>query len=289
MALFSQRKGIVPLNKIVQKESIDEDLRNKLWSALTIAIWDKWKPIDRYRSKTQETKDIELLTSRLWIHYFKQAIDMKPEFKKGYQNSCYEFLRDYFYNCKWNEIYDFLEFIIKNIPEDWVEPFKNIVNHFLETENSAYRFVDNEIVEITDRYEAEEIESAIEKTNSIVMEHLQRALNLLSDRKNPDYRNSIKESISAVEAISKLITKNKNSTLGDCIKIIKQTHSLHPAFEQALLKLYGYTNDSNGIRHSLTEEDQELSYADAKFMIVSCSAFVNYLWLKAAELKIKLK
>jgi hypothetical protein len=31
------------------------------------------------------------------------------------------------------------------------------------------------------------------------------------------------------------------------------------------------------------------SYADAKFMLVGCAAFVNYLWTKAAELGPKIK
>jgi hypothetical protein len=33
MALFSQRAGIRPLNKLIQRESIDDDLRNALWTA----------------------------------------------------------------------------------------------------------------------------------------------------------------------------------------------------------------------------------------------------------------
>lgn len=36
--------------------------------------------------------------------------------------------------------------------------------------------------------------------------HLTKALSLLSDRNKPDYRNSIKESISAVEATCKSLT-----------------------------------------------------------------------------------
>ena len=33
MALFSQRAGIRPLNKVIQRESIDDELRNALWTA----------------------------------------------------------------------------------------------------------------------------------------------------------------------------------------------------------------------------------------------------------------
>jgi hypothetical protein len=56
---------------------------------------------------------------------------------------------------------------------------------------------------------------------------------------------------------------------------------LHPAFREALSKMYGYTSDADGIRHSLMEESR-LDGDDARFMLVTCSAFVNYLKAKAA-------
>ena len=42
----------------------------------------------------------------------------------------------------------------------------------------------------------------------------------MTDRKTPNYRNSIKESISAVEALCKIITENEKATLGKALKII---------------------------------------------------------------------
>ena len=51
---------------------------------------------------------------------------------------------------------------------------------------------------------------------------------------------------------------------------------LLPAMENAFSSLYGYTSDENGIRHGgidFTNAPAE----DAKFMLVSCAAFVNYL------------
>jgi hypothetical protein len=51
--------------------------------------------------------------------------------------------------------------------------------------------------------------------------------------------------------------------------------------------MYGYTSDAQGIRHALMDEPN-LSFEDAKFMLVSCSAFVNYLIAKAAKAGISL-
>jgi len=46
------------------------------------------------------------------------------------------------------------------------------------------------------------------------------------------------------------------------------------------MALYGYTSDSGGIRHALSDEDVTPTFEDAKFMLVSCSAFINYLKAK---------
>ena len=134
-----------------------------------------------------------------------------------------------------------------------------------------------------DETEINSIESAIDKGTKSVRFHLQRALELLSDKKLPDYRNSIKESISAVESACQTLSGNSKATLGDGLKLLKSKTPLHPAFETALIKLYGYTSDDGGIRHALAESTKPPSFADAKFMLVACSAFTNYLWTKAAE------
>jgi hypothetical protein len=122
-----------------------------------------------------------------------------------------------------------------------------------------------------------------------VATHLKRALELLSDRKSPDYRNSTKESISAVEAICGLITGNPKAELGQALKEIERGNKvkLHGALSGAFSKLYGYTSDAGGIRHALLDEPN-LYFEDAKFMLVSCSAFINYLVAKSSKAGIEL-
>lgn len=103
------------------------------------------------------------------------------------------------------------------------------------------------------------------------------ALNLLSDRKNPDYRNSVKESISAVESICKIIINNDSTTLGQALKEIEKRHKIPGSLKNAFSALYGYTSDEGGIRHALLEGDSNVDLEEARFMLVACSAFINYL------------
>jgi hypothetical protein len=61
---------------------------------------------------------------------------------------------------------------------------------------------------------------------------------------------------------------------------MKISDTLKVAFD----KLYAYTNDKNGIRHA-TMSDEIVSIDEAKFMLVSCCAFVTYLISKQSQLK----
>jgi hypothetical protein len=79
----------------------------------------------------------------------------------------------------------------------------------LESELSGWRFVGDQITKITSKAEIEEIEAALSSPFTPVNTHVDNALKKMSDKKSPDYRNSIKESISAVEALCRIITEEK--------------------------------------------------------------------------------
>lgn len=280
MELFSQRMGIKPVKSAIQVDSMDDDLRISLWNALIKYYWDK---SELNYKEYKKDKLVELL----WTDYFKLPLD-DIKYKNWYD--IFELIRNYFFKCQWNEVYDFIEFIANNYPNKQNNSkFMEFCNSILERELSAYRFVEGKITPITSELEISEIEKALDTSDSLktVKTHLKRALELLSDRESPDYRNSIKESISAVEAICKLITNNEKATLGQTLDQIGNKVDLHPALKKAFDSLYGYTNDAEGIRHALLEESH-LSFEDAKFMLVSCSAFINYLINKASKAGIEI-
>jgi hypothetical protein len=283
MKSFSQRKGLKPVKSVMQVESMDDELRNGLWNALSLHYWDLIKPLD-YGYLLSGYPNMNILFRLLWIYYFKKTLDSLD----NYWPKTYEKLRQYFFSCQWNEVYDFIEFVAKSYPNEPANrKFKDYCNSILELELSAYRFVGPEMTRITSEEEIAEIEKALKAPLRPVTDHLKRALDLFADRKSPDYRNSIKESISAVEAICQLISGDAKAPLGQTLKVIKDKVGLHPALEKAFSCLYGYTSDAEGIRHALLEEPT-LNFEDAKFMLVSCSAFINYLITKSSKAGIKL-
>jgi hypothetical protein len=273
MSTFSQRYGYTSIERAFQRERVDKTLRISLWNALKLSMWDSWKPWDV--GYTAESERIHRITRRLWLHYFKRDMDALPAFKDdGYgKRSAYGLFKDYFNNCAWYEVYDFIEFLIRDKETFLDNTVIKWLNSVLEKENAAYRIVGSKVVEITDTNEMKTIENALKHPDAPVRNHIQSALEKMSDREKPDYRNSIKESISAVEAMCRLVTGMKSATLADALKKIP---NLHPALQKAFVMLYGFTSDASGVRHSLLEESQ-LTYPDAKFMLAACSSFVSYL------------
>jgi hypothetical protein len=156
------------------------------------------------------------------------------------------------------------------------------LNTILTEENSAYRLVGGQFVEITNDSEIQEVDAAARIGLDGVSTHIEAAVKFLSDRKNPNYRNSVKESISAVESLFMVLTKNKSATLSDGLKEIRTNIDVHPSLLLGFEKIYAYTSDQGGIRHAIFDSDKT-SFSDAKFMLVSCSAFINYVIGKWSE------
>lgn len=283
MKKFSERIVKVEGRTIVQKDGIDDSLKNYLWNGLLFSVLSKIQTKDTWRFID---KNSTTYCQRVWIHFFKQRMDEFPE----YGNRMFKTIKDFFFGCLWYEIYDFIEFTISNYPRDHyennfeVEALIHYCNEYLQKELSAYRLINSTITEITSKEEIESIEDSlkIEDKFNPVKTHLNSALELFSKREKPDYRNSIKESICAVEALCSIITGNSKATLGQALNEIEKKGELHPALKTAFSSIYGYTSDADGIRHKLLENDN-LKQVDAKFMLVACSAFINYLIQKESN------
>lgn len=189
---------------------------------------------------------------------------------------------------EWYVVFDFIEKYLRICTTDKAELMQKEFNDILEDEVSAYRIVDKMVVPITNEMELETIKTAKETEFDAVNNHISKALSLYANRKKPDYENSIKESISAVESLCCIITgkTGRNASLGKTIKKLrgKGIH-IHSAMENSFSSLYGYASDEDGIRHGGIESTN-VTAEDAKFMLVSCSAFVNYLiekWSKVTK------
>ncbi len=278
MRKFSERMELAEHVPTIQTEGMNSALRNSLWNflhSLYESKYDYWIPIAKCVAQ----------------FFLKVPVDELP-----YQDyECRRWLKAHFYKLTWYEIYDFIEFIVENhekiiqYPEHRRDQLEEIFNFIFERELSGYRFISGVLAPISNPAETGEISGAIDATARSGLdgahEHLRAALTLLGKKPEPDYRNSIKEAISAVESISKQLSGSGAQGLSGALDELSKHADIHGALKAGFIKLYGYTSDESGIRHAILDQPI-VGFDEAKYMIVSCSAFVNYLIAKAQQSKL---
>lgn len=276
---FSDRIGITkPSQEVIQINGMTGSLRNSLWNYLFKAI--------------SHSDSRHVMAELILSDYFKRPLDV-PDLQDFFEEGTFNNFRATFLDPKldWYEIYNIIQFIadhINTIPKLGlpVSKFKSDINKILEEEMSGYRFIGASLTPICDPEENQSINKSLklseENKFSGTKQHLDTAISLLSQKPDPDYRNSIKESISAIESLVKQITGEKGGGLEKALRKLDEKVHFHGGFREGLLKLYGYTSNKDGIRHAILKEPN-IGFDEAKFMLVMCSALINFIISKVNE------
>jgi hypothetical protein len=277
MTLFSERYGYVKPSNVIIREKIPADLCIALCNRYYEFIANSARIAPYIRKNIHQEME-----RHLWLFFFNLLIiDFENE-----MNSARYFTDP---NVRWYKKLDFIEetvnFLYDNRDVNNVS-LERVINSYVDGINSdfkrfhfAYRIIGRLVVEISSEEEIKTIETAMENCRDNIKMHLSKALELYAKRPEPDAQNSIKESISAVEAYCREITGAKS--LGTALNNLSKKGVVIPkVLKSAFEMLYGYTNDAkSGIRHALMDADGKYvpSAEEAYFMLVTCSAFVNYL------------
>lgn len=283
MTRFSERYGYVKPSEVLIREDMPLDIQNAICTCFDKVEEFLRIQMDDYNDADWEYKKLE---KYLWVYFLNNR---EAHFNYHHPVAT-AFLEDD--DELWFKKLDLVEVAIKYLfnresqlekyhraKGSVVEAFITVLNSHFERLNFAYRVVNKEIVEITSKEEIAVIEDALQDSTANIRMHLSKALELYAKRPEGDYPNSIKESISAVEAYCR--DKTEESTLGKALNHLEKKGILIPkVLKSTFDKLYEYTNQKDtGIRHALMDQDGTYvpSGDEALFMLVSCSAFINYL------------
>lgn len=269
--LFSSRYGYAP-QKIIQIGTLDDACKNRLWNCLMVCC--EYNDIDACCNHFSE---VNYVLDKLG----EEKISAPIETRKNGIPTIHEIWNETWYRA-FDAIEAYISFFVEFEAVEQEDKCVTAFNKILEEEKSGYRFIRNKAVPITNQSELELLAQSTQSEFTNVNIHFEKAIALYADRQKPDYENSIKESISAVESMCCIITGSQ-ATLGKTLsKLGSHGITIHTAMKEAFSKLYGYTSDAGGIRHG--EIDFSNAPAeDAKYMLLSCSAFVNYLIEKQAK------
>jgi len=271
MSTFPERYGYVEARTVVQRESIDDDTRTLIWNLIYALITE----IGNISSR-QGTDGEDDLAMIVYSDFLKYPLD-----EYNVPRVVWKLIKKVALDEQWYRLFELVEFMLKPklLTSQMRDRLAIAINNELEANLVGYRVIDDKVTPIDSQEEADAITKALRDATSHplngVRHHLSTSIKKLADREHPDYANSIKESISAVEAIAELIT-GENILSKAIRKLPSSGIAVHPALLEAWVKMYGWTSDENGVRHSAAAVPT-VDQATAKYMLVTCSAFVSWL------------
>ena len=270
---FLQRYGYEPLPKPMRTGEISGDLRREVWDDI----------YDFLKQNSLRGPTIQCFTgnaSNLLVTVFGK-FHKKPKSQINYDfKATYNFCELIITAGKAHDTINFIEIMVNERGSDGFAPRirrlfeKHSAPYYLDTSKKPYWFVQS-----ASREQGESTEQAIESLHENKMNGAATHLREAAKHMNAEqYADSIVDSIHAVESVACTICP-ESKTLGAALKSLGKAGILkHPALKQAFEKLYGYTNDEQGIRHALTEQDApDVGLDEAIFMFGACASFAAYL------------
>ena len=269
---FSVAYGYEQLPQQLQLEELSHEARIGFWNA----FYEEF-------IYAENTRLIQVIFDA-HLHRFNGAMDEFPEIDylpdSDYENYCMSY-KPHFLEGTFNEIFDTLLFLMRH--QRCPKNFKTSIGAVFERCQLAYSLdlADGPtIYPATTPEQGQSIVDAVQELNAAGLDGARQHLIQSSAFINQgEWAQSVHQSISAVESVARQIAPGTN-TLGDALKQLKKQGLLeHPALHQGLEKLYGYTSDEQGVRHSLLDQGQSnVGQDEAVFMLGACASFASYLW-----------
>ena len=272
---FSQRYGYEPLPEPMRLEEISNDLRREIWNAVREVLLEKsHRGSGYYYFQAPGSRFVERVLGA-------NTKTSEDEIPTGHDQVCAN-LKNSVLNPQFNQVLDLIEIMVndRDITENFGKRMSNSFEQYaaaywLDTSQQPYRFVPR-----SSKEQGEATQQAIETIRENNLEgaaaHLRQATEHINARQ---YGDSITDSIHAVESVARAIDPKASKTLGPALDSLEKGGLLkHAALKAAFKKLYGYTSDEQGIRHSLLDQDSAaVGLDEAMFMFGACASFAAYL------------
>ena len=256
---FSKRQGLFSLKE--KEITVREDAPEGLRGFIKMAYYDLGK----------NPSDLRSITSRV----LKIAPDSNNW--SEFPNIDYE-VGQHLESCEWYLVYDIIETIIQKLNAQEKAAFTEEINEYFITNGIGWKIV-NGLIETR----GDEVFETAVKTVVSVLEtaklataktEIREALNDLSRRPTPDITGAIQHSLACLECVTREVTGDTKSTLGDLMK--KFPGVIPSPLDQAVTKIWGFTSEQG--RH--LREGQAPEYLEAELVVEVTSAIATYLGKK---------
>lgn len=265
---FAEREFGIAIPQQMQRDEVTRSLRVKAFTVLRDHI--------TVETTVYGTEVIEPWATILYDLHVHHHEEMPDEWSDTWSLQESE-LKSVFTKGDALAIYGLLEFILRHpsCPRD----FATDLNAALEAAQAAFRIVDGDtFCPYASEEEAATVIAALSDLDTPQLvgarAHYKKAAESLS---GGDYAGSMRESIHAVESLTKALTSK--STVQNGLKALASQGALHVTLADAFEKIAAWTNAVAGIRHANAPAapTPNVTEEDALLMLAICGALVSYL------------
>ncbi|WP_202708329.1 hypothetical protein [Sporosalibacterium faouarense] len=203
---------------------------------------------------------------------------------------------------RWDKVYVFCERFYKNLLKEIVEygfnndeeiveteaevkdRFEEEVNNILCEDNIEFEFKKGEFFRrgraITQKNTQRVGSILTDKKMYKVKKHYNKALNFFRDYEKPDYENTIKESICALELALEILTgENTSKDFATNIQKYqgKAYDKIPSPITQGIIKIFGYRGRADGVAHGI-DKGLRVSEFEAELMLNITASYITYLY-----------
>jgi len=277
---FSQLHGYEELPQQLQLEELPLEARRRIFNLFYEFLMDSRRIDDVFGESFLGRPWNEILRH---LHAFFDNLPL-DEWTTNFQGACAT-LRRRIEGEPFNRVFDRIQHVLRHprCPSPFIVGIRRVfadcrLAYAIDTERPPT------IIPVATKEEGETIVDALQTLRqtgrSASAVHLRKSAECMS---NGDWAGSVRESIHAVESAARQLDPRASKTLGPALKSLERRKGLHPTLKSAFGKLYGYTSNEEGIRHSLLKQsDAPVGQNEAVFMLSACAAFSSYL-CRAAE------
>lgn len=279
---FSQREELAPLPEPFQTGVLPKQFRNKIWQVVDANLSDCVVGLvhpENYNGfeGSKKGKFFETLPGSFQDTVLNLPHD-ENEIVDPYEVQ--QFIRNLILTAEGHETLTFIEFMLRlsNIPKSLSDQIKNCFDdapYFINESSEPIC-----IISTTSEEMKESVKRSLGNINQSELAGLKTHLhNAAEQLKKNNFADCIRESIHAVEAAARQIDPKASKSLSVALNSLEKNGMfIHPALKEGFKKLYGYTSDEEGIRHSLIgQESANVGFDEAIFMYSACVTFVDYL------------
>jgi hypothetical protein len=192
-------------------------------------------------------------------------------------------------SCDWWRFYDLCELIFQYLYSEykpWGEKFSELLNSLFVDEQLGFEMKDGKVEKVGSGF----IDAQVKKARYLLKEpefkgadeHFEKAIKALNVRPNPDVENCVKDAVSAIESVGRIIVNDEKALLSDIIKDMVKKGAIPTPLDQAIQKVYAYRGNQPGVAHGAVGASK-MTVDEAEFVLAMSAAMIIYLVKKGKK------